>query len=63
MAYTYILHSAFMEKYYIGCTEMTIEERLEKHLTNHKGFTGGAKDWKVVWIQHFETKRVFGNFK
>jgi len=56
MAHTYVLYSASLNKYYIGCTETTVGERLEKHLRNHKGFTGTAKDWQVVWSQSFETK-------
>jgi putative endonuclease len=31
-----------------------MHERLEKHLTNHDGFTSKAKDWKVVFTEIFE---------
>jgi putative endonuclease len=51
MATFYILHSADFDKYYIGATDADLNERLKKHLSDHKGFTGKAKDWKVV---HFE---------
>ncbi len=47
MPYTYILHSQQIDKYYIGSTSASLEERLKKHLTNHSGFTGKVKDWKV----------------
>jgi putative endonuclease len=33
-----------------------IEERLRKHNTNHKGFTGGTGDWKLVYCETFELK-------
>ena len=54
MATTYILHSEFLHKYYIGSTRNSIEERITKHLTNHEGFTSNAKDWEVVYTEHFD---------
>ena len=54
MAITYILYSENLDKYYIGSTRNSIEERVEKHLSNHDGFTGKAKDWKVVFTESFE---------
>lgn len=42
----YILYSTLKDKYYIGYTSNEIEERIRKHNTNHKGFTGGAGDWE-----------------
>jgi len=56
MAHLYILYSPSLDKYYIGHTEHTPEERLEQHLYNHSGFTGKAKDWQIVFAQLFETK-------
>ncbi|MBI1838595.1 MAG: GIY-YIG nuclease family protein [Flavobacteriia bacterium] len=44
-----------MNKYYIGSTA-DIEQRIKKHNTNHKGFTGGIGDWKIVFIEIFQTK-------
>ncbi|HOZ51408.1 MAG TPA: GIY-YIG nuclease family protein [Chitinophagaceae bacterium] len=41
MYHTYILYSASLNKYYIGFTADEINERLQKHNSNHKGFTGG----------------------
>ena len=52
---TYILYSAFRDKYYIGSTS-DLEKRLAKHNTNHKGFTGKAGDWKVVYAETFDLK-------
>ena len=52
----YILHSATKGKYYIGHTGDALEERLRKHNTDHKGFTGGSGDWAVVYKELFDTK-------
>ena len=52
----YILFSATLEKYYIGYTGQSIQQRLSHHLANHKGFTAKAKDWKVVHTQNFDNK-------
>ena len=48
MYFCYILFSNDLDKYYVGHCQAPIEQRLQKHLTNHKGFTGKAKDWIVV---------------
>ena len=45
-----------MDKYYIGHTEMSVEERLKKHLTDHDGFTSKAKDWQIAWSEEFSEK-------
>jgi putative endonuclease len=52
----YILYSPTLNKYYIGHTGDTLEERLRKHNSNHKGFTGKATDWKIVYTEEFKTK-------
>jgi len=36
---------------------MFIEDRLKKHLSNHKGFTGKAKDWEVIIVRLFDQKK------
>ena len=56
MAITYILYSLECDRYYIGHTESSIEERLKKHLADHTGFTSRAKDWACVWQKSFATK-------
>ena len=56
MASIYILHSEILDKFYIGSTDGKVELRLKKHLTDHKGFTGSAKDWKVVYTELFPDK-------
>ncbi len=54
MAYFYILHSSTLNKYYIGATSDVLEERLRRHLTAHNGFTSNAKDWKLVYSEHYD---------
>jgi putative endonuclease len=56
MAYTYILFSVLLNKYYVGHTTMHPSERLKKHLTDHDGFTAKAKDWVIVHLEEFDTK-------
>ena len=53
MPYAYILFSKSKNKYYIGSTS-NLEERLNKHNSNHKGFTGGIGDWKIIYSEKFE---------
>ena len=53
--YVYILHSKLLDRYYIGSTQ-DITKRLEKHLSNHKGYTSRAKDWVVVYSESHLTK-------
>ncbi|MBI2259415.1 MAG: GIY-YIG nuclease family protein [Flavobacteriia bacterium] len=53
--FTYILFSKIKNKFYIGWTENP-EERLRKYNSNHKGFTGQASDWEIVYLQEFSHK-------
>ncbi len=55
-AWTYILYSEKLTRFYIGSTTMSVEERLKKHLGKHKGFTGKVKDWTIYHKEEFETK-------
>jgi len=52
----YILYSTHRDKYYIGSTGDDIKERLRRHNSNHKGFTGSTPDWKVVYSEAFNNK-------
>jgi putative endonuclease len=52
----YILYSKTKDKYYVGHTCDTIEERIRKHNTNHKGFTGGIGDWGLAYSETFDNK-------
>ena len=58
MCYTYILYSETLDKFYIGHTCENIDERLRKHLSNHKGFTANIKDWKIVYFETLENKSL-----
>lgn len=52
----YILYSASLDKYYVGFTS-DLEERIRKHNTNHKGFTGRDNgDWKLRWKEVYSSK-------
>jgi len=55
-ALVYILYSISADKYYIGHTTEPIEERIRKHNSGHKGFTGKFRDWKVVYYHEYESK-------
>ena len=57
MFYMYILFSTKLEKYYVGFTGDLLEERLRKHNSNHKGFTGGIGDWKLVYFEEYNIKK------
>ncbi|WP_018342795.1 GIY-YIG nuclease family protein [Cytophaga aurantiaca] len=58
MFHFYILYSVTRDSYYIGHTGDTMEERLRKHNSNHKGFTGGTGDWIVSYREEFTTKEL-----
>ncbi len=46
----YILHSKVKDRYYIGYTGDIIEERIRRHNSDHKGFTGHCGDWIVTRV-------------
>ena len=52
----YILYSAFADKYYVGFTGNGIVDRIPKHNSNHKGFTGKYKDWILAYSETYTTK-------
>ena len=52
----YILYSVLLNRFYVGYTGSSVEKRLEKHLANHKGFTGKQTDWKIMYIETYDTK-------
>lgn len=56
MCFTYILFSASLNRYYIGHCCEPLKERLRKHLSNHKGFTGRAKDWEIIYTEDYPDK-------
>ena len=54
--HTYILFSTTRHKYYVGFTGDDLQERLSKHNSNHKGFTGKVGDWKIVHSELYHSK-------
>lgn len=52
----YILYSESRGKYYVGHKGDVIEERVRRHNSNHKGFTGKGDDWRVVYAEAYYTK-------
>ena len=53
----YILFSPTMNIYYVGFTGDNLNERIRKHNTNHKGFTGGKGDWTFMYSEIFLLKQ------
>jgi putative endonuclease len=47
-AWVYILYAPAADRYYIGHTTEPVVERLRKHNSNHKGFTGKFNDWNCL---------------
>ena len=53
--YVYVLYSEEQDIYYIGSSENP-ENRLKKHLSNHKGFTSKCKDWNICYSEIYQEK-------
>ena len=58
MYFIYILFSITLKKYYVGYTGDTLQERLRKHNSDHKGFTGGKGDWLLKYYEEYKTKKL-----
>lgn len=56
--YVYILKSEVLRKYYVGHTCDELLSRLRRHNSQHKGFTGRASDWVVVYHENFGDKET-----
>ena len=41
----------------MGYTSDLLEERLRKHNTNHKGYTGKTNDWVIVYFDIYESRK------
>jgi putative endonuclease len=54
----YILFSTKANRFYIGHTTEPLEERIRKHNSNHKGFTGKFQDWKLVYRETYPSKQL-----
>ena len=55
MAYTYILYSPTLDKYYVGATRGCLKERIRRHNTQHNGYTGRANDWELMHSEPFDS--------
>jgi putative endonuclease len=58
MPFTYILYSHHLNKYYIGSTLNTVEERLNNHISKKYGnsaFTAKTEDWMVFWFMEVQS--------
>ena len=54
MAYVYILKSQRIGKFYIGSTNKSVEERLERHNSGYVQSTNRLKPLEIVLKQHFD---------
>ncbi|APD05936.1 hypothetical protein UJ101_00389 [Flavobacteriaceae bacterium UJ101] len=54
--YVYILYSKTLDRYYIGQTQ-NLEERIKRHNSKHKGFTGKTNDWVILYREVFANQR------
>jgi len=55
--FVYILYSEKLNRYYVGHAGDSIEERLRKHLSNHRGYTAKAKDWTLKYTEEYSSKK------
>jgi len=59
MYYCYLLYSHALDRFYIGSTILSPEDRLENHLAEYYGkskYTAKAKDWELFYYIECETK-------
>ncbi|OOG75210.1 GIY-YIG nuclease family protein [Algoriphagus sp. A40] len=52
----YVLFSKSKDRFYVGHTCEALQERLRKHNSNHRGFTGSTADWTIVYSEEFSEK-------
>lgn len=52
----YILYSPSADSCYIGFTGDDLAQRLRRHNTNHKGYTGKKNDWAIVYTELYPIK-------
>jgi putative endonuclease len=58
MFIVYILFSLTKNRYYVGYTADELSERIRKHNSNHKGFTGKTGDWTLMYQESFDNKQA-----
>ena len=57
--YCYILFSVSLNRFYTGSTELSVSERLDRHLQKYYGnnkFTSKAVDWELYYKIPCETR-------
>lgn len=54
--HVYILYSKKLDRYYVGYTGDELLERLRKHNSNHKGYTGKVSDWELKYSEKYGEK-------
>mgnify|MGYP001007012685 CR=1 FL=1 len=54
--FVYIIYSSSGDCYYRGFSENPIN-RLEQHKTGQSRYTSKFTDWKLVFVESFDTKR------
>jgi putative endonuclease len=55
--YVYIIFSATLDKFYIGCTS-NLEKRLIEHNQGISIFTSKASDWILKYSKSFDTREL-----
>ena len=58
MCYCYIIYSIKLDHYHVGSTCDDLNERLRRHNSNHKGYTGKTRHWKLVRSKNFESTEM-----
>jgi putative endonuclease len=54
---TYILFSEAKNRFYVGSTRDDLSQRIRRHNSNHKGYTGNTTDWVLKYHELFSTKK------
>ena len=47
-----------LDRYYLGHTTESLQERLRKHLSDHKGRTARTRDWALMHSEEFADRSV-----
>jgi putative endonuclease len=54
----YIPWSERAGKFYLRHTTEPMDERLRKHNSDHSGFTGKFRDWKLIYSENYLNKEL-----
>jgi len=54
--FVYILFSSSRNRFYIGSSRQP-NDRLKKHNTDHKGYTGKTHDWLIIYQEEYQSKQ------